>query len=53
MLSSAFRRLPIPVIGHIEKGALILDFRCLDDETAFVEQLEKLALVLHDAEAEP
>jgi L-seryl-tRNA(Ser) seleniumtransferase len=53
MLVSAFRRLPIPVIGHIEKGALILDFRCLDDETAFVEQLEKLALVLHDAEAEP
>src|SRR5690606_15551227 len=32
MLVSAFRQLPVPVIGHIEKGALILDFRCLDDE---------------------
>lgn len=52
-LVSALRRLPIPVIGHIEKGALILDFRCLDDETAFVEQLEKLAPILQDAEAEP
>jgi L-seryl-tRNA(Ser) seleniumtransferase len=52
-LASAFRRLPIPVIGHIEKGALILDFRCLDDEPAFVEQLEKLAYAHHDVEAEP
>ena len=52
-LASAFRRLPIPVIGHIEKGALILDFRCLDDEPAFVEQLEKLTYARHDIEAEP
>lgn len=52
-LAAAFRRLPIPVIGHIEKGALILDFRCLDAETAFVEQLEKLAIALGNSEAEP
>ena len=45
--------LPIPVIGHIEKGALILDFRCLDAETAFVEQLEKLVILQGDREAEP
>ncbi len=53
LLGAAFRRLPIPVIGHIEKGALILDFRCLDDETAFVEQLEKLAPALCANEVEP
>ncbi len=51
-LASAFRGLPIPVIGHIEKGALILDFRCLDDEPAFVEQLEKLTFARHETEAE-
>ncbi len=52
-LAAAFRRLPVPVIGHIEKGALILDFRCLDAETLFVEQLEKLSRMPLDAEAEP
>jgi L-seryl-tRNA(Ser) seleniumtransferase len=52
-LVAAFRRLPIPVIGHIEKGKLILDFRCLDEETAFVEQLEKLPPLLNGKEAEP
>jgi L-seryl-tRNA(Ser) seleniumtransferase len=51
-LGTALRRLPIPVIGHIEKGALILDFRCLDAETTFVEQLDKLAISRGDAEAE-
>lgn len=43
-LAAALRRLPMPVIGHIEKGALVLDLRCLDDEALFVEQLEKLAI---------
>jgi L-seryl-tRNA(Ser) seleniumtransferase len=41
-LATAFRRLPVPVIGHIEKGALVLDLRCLDAETLFVEQLAEL-----------
>lgn len=50
-LAAAFRRLPIPVIGHIQKGALVFDCRCLDDETAFVEQLGKLAIM--PVEAEP
>jgi L-seryl-tRNA(Ser) seleniumtransferase len=44
-LAAAFRRLPIPVIGHIEKGALVFDCRCMDDETAFVRQLGKLAIM--------
>ena len=41
-LATAFRRLPVPVIGHIEKGALVFDLRCLDAETLFVEQFARL-----------
>jgi L-seryl-tRNA(Ser) seleniumtransferase len=43
-LASAFRQLPIPVIGRIREGALILDLRCLDDELAFLSQLHWLRL---------
>jgi L-seryl-tRNA(Ser) seleniumtransferase len=43
-LADAFRNLAVPVIGRLQDGALILDFRCLDDETAFVAQLPNLAL---------
>jgi L-seryl-tRNA(Ser) seleniumtransferase len=42
-LAAAFRRLPIPVIGRIHDGALLLDLRCLDDEAAFRDQLAGLA----------
>jgi L-seryl-tRNA(Ser) seleniumtransferase len=41
-LAARLRRLPIPVIGRIQEGALILDMRCLEDEAAFIAQLEKL-----------
>jgi L-seryl-tRNA(Ser) seleniumtransferase len=41
-LAAAFRALPVPVIGHIKDGALILDLRCLNDETAFLAQLGQL-----------
>ena len=41
-LAAKRRRLPIPVIGRIQEGALILDLRCLEDEAGFVAQLEKL-----------
>jgi L-seryl-tRNA(Ser) seleniumtransferase len=41
-LASAFRSLPIPVIGRIKDGALILDLRCLEDEASFVDQLGRL-----------
>ncbi len=41
-IAAAFRQLPIPVIGRIGKGALILDLRCLDDEPAFIAGLVDL-----------
>jgi len=49
-LVSAFRELPIPVIGHVKDGALILDLRCLDDETTFVDQVTQLRSCLADPE---
>jgi L-seryl-tRNA(Ser) seleniumtransferase len=41
-IASAFRALPVPVIGRIKDGAFMLDMRCLDDEAAFVAQLSQL-----------
>lgn len=41
-LARAFRVLPIPVIGRIEAGCLLLDLRCLEDEATFLAQLEEL-----------
>ena len=38
-LALALRRLPMPVVGRIESGAVILDLRCLDDEAGFVFNL--------------
>jgi len=34
-LATALRRLEKPVIGRIERGSLILDLRCLEDEAGF------------------
>ncbi len=38
-LAASLRGLPLPVIGRIEKGALVLDLRCLDDEKGFLHSL--------------
>jgi L-seryl-tRNA(Ser) seleniumtransferase len=38
-LALALRRLPMPVVGRIESGAMILDLRCLDDEAGFLANL--------------
>ncbi len=43
-LSVAFRRLPIPVIGRVQDDTFILDLRCLNNEAAFVAQLDELDL---------
>jgi L-seryl-tRNA(Ser) seleniumtransferase len=41
-LAQSFRDLPIPVIGHIAGGALVLDLRCLEEEEAFLDNLINL-----------
>jgi L-seryl-tRNA(Ser) seleniumtransferase len=38
-LAAAFRQLPMPVIGRIERGSLVLDLRCLEDEAGFAANL--------------
>jgi L-seryl-tRNA(Ser) seleniumtransferase len=43
-LSTAFRRLPRPVIGRIEDQALLFDLRCLDDEADFIANLATLKI---------
>lgn len=44
-LADSFRRLPVPVIGRISDGTLYFDLRTLEDEAAFVAQLDKLDVV--------
>ena len=43
-LAAAFRQLPVPVIGRIHKGSLLLDCRCLEDTEEFSLQLTELDL---------
>ena len=38
-LARRLRALPVPVIGRIEAGRLILDLRCLEEEAEFIAQL--------------
>jgi L-seryl-tRNA(Ser) seleniumtransferase len=39
-IAKALRALPIPVIGRIHDDAVWFDLRCLEDEAAFLAQLE-------------
>jgi hypothetical protein len=41
-LARRLRELPVPVIGRIEGGRVVLDLRCLEDEAGFVDQLCQL-----------
>jgi L-seryl-tRNA(Ser) seleniumtransferase len=41
-LQEALRALPIPVISRVEKDTLILDFRCVEDESVVSEQIRLL-----------
>jgi L-seryl-tRNA(Ser) seleniumtransferase len=43
-IAAAFRRLPVPVVGRIGEAALHFDCRCLEDEDAFIAQLDALSL---------
>jgi L-seryl-tRNA(Ser) seleniumtransferase len=43
-LVRAFRRLPVPVIGRLQDGTLVFDLRCLEDEAAFLAQLDRLVV---------
>jgi L-seryl-tRNA(Ser) seleniumtransferase len=40
-LAQQLRALPVPVIGRIESGRVVLDLRCLEDEAGFVSQLNR------------
>jgi L-seryl-tRNA(Ser) seleniumtransferase len=42
-MAARLRGLPVPVIGRIAEGRLLLDLRCLEDEAGFLAQLEHLA----------
>jgi len=41
-LARHLRSLPVPVIGRIEAGRVILDLRCLEDEAGFTGQLPNI-----------
>jgi L-seryl-tRNA(Ser) seleniumtransferase len=45
-IASAFRALPVPVIGRVKDSAFLMDMRCLEDEVGFVAQLQKLNINL-------
>ena len=45
-LARALRSLPLPVIGRIAEDRLLLDLRCLEDDTAFLAQLPALSAML-------
>jgi len=45
-LSTALRRLPLPVIGRVSEDRLLLDLRCLEQPAALLEQLPHLKAAL-------
>lgn len=42
-LAHALRQLPVPVIGRLQQGCILLDLRCLEDDRQLLAQLEHLA----------
>lgn len=40
-LAESFRALPRPILGRLRDGALVLDLRCLSDETGFLKSLSE------------
>ena len=45
-LAAAMRQLPVPVIGRMQNSTLLLDVRCLEQETEFLGQLAGLQELL-------
>src|SRR5690606_12710224 len=43
-LAGMLRALPVPVVGRIKEGRLLLDLRCMEDEEEFLEQLSVVPL---------
>jgi L-seryl-tRNA(Ser) seleniumtransferase len=43
ILARRLRRLPVPIVGRIADDRLLLDLRCLEDETEFLAQVDHLA----------
>jgi len=41
-LAAALRGLPVPVIGRVAEGSVILDLRCLEDDAGFAANLASL-----------
>ena len=41
-ISAALRKLPVPIISRINDGAIIFDFRCLENEDLFSKQFQFL-----------
>ena len=52
-LAAALRRLPIPIIGRVERGSLVLDLRCLDDEEGFAANFMGLDPAIPGGSDEP
>jgi L-seryl-tRNA(Ser) seleniumtransferase len=48
-LAAALRALPVPVIGRIAEGRLLLDCRCLEEPHALTAQLPALRTLLESA----
>jgi len=42
-LAGRFYRLPVPIVGRIADGCVLLDLRCLEDEGEFLTQIDRLA----------
>ncbi len=43
LLAGRLRRLPVPIVGRIADNQLLLDLRCLEDESGFLAQIDHLA----------
>jgi L-seryl-tRNA(Ser) seleniumtransferase len=43
LFAQTLRESPVPVIGRLQQGGVLLDLRCLDQDHALLEQLEHLA----------